>query len=58
MYDFVDYMFHLIDRAVYLCPSLRIIAKAPYQINPAATTSKPGESEFSWLGLAAPSTTH
>nr|ABK96213.1 unknown [Populus trichocarpa x Populus deltoides] len=36
----------------------RIIAKAPYQINPAATTSKPAESEFSWLGLAAPSTTH
>lgn len=35
----------------------RIIAKAPYQINPAATTSnKPVEGEFSWLGLAAPST--
>ncbi|KAJ6407307.1 hypothetical protein OIU84_010750 [Salix udensis] len=34
----------------------RIIAKAPYQINPAASASKPVESELSWLGLAAPST--
>ncbi|CAK7352380.1 unnamed protein product [Dovyalis caffra] len=33
----------------------RIIAKAPYQINPLATTSKPVESE-TWLGLAAQST--